>query len=130
VFDERLTRVTLTYFFPLFIHYSVSINFFIPLISTATSPLLYDSSFSVLSSTPLLFLYLSLYSLQSHFLSRAFFFSLIFLTFTVFSFLTNLNFPLCTFFCLPNFVVDGLKLLLCIREVPDSHLGPETGYQD
>jgi hypothetical protein len=30
----------------------------------------------------------------------------------------------------PNVVVEWLALLLCIREVPDSNLGPETGYPD
>jgi hypothetical protein len=29
-----------------------------------------------------------------------------------------------------NFVVEWLALLLCIREVPGSNLGPETGYPD
>jgi hypothetical protein len=30
----------------------------------------------------------------------------------------------------PNVVVEWLVLLLCIREVPGSNLGPETGYPD
>jgi hypothetical protein len=33
-------------------------------------------------------------------------------------------------FLLPNFVVEWLTLLLRIREVPRSNLGPETGYPD
>jgi hypothetical protein len=30
----------------------------------------------------------------------------------------------------PYFVVEWLAFLLCIREVPGSDLGPDTGYPD
>jgi hypothetical protein len=35
-----------------------------------------------------------------------------------------------TYMNLQNITVEWLALLLCIREVPGSNLGPETGYPE